>query len=135
MKTTYIIRGYIAFSEQDSWENGCFGPSKHESQSRSDFVVKADSFLSLQQELTSMFKSSDFLLDSCEDDGRLDLQAYQLNAFQCNEMSATSKVKWQEGKIDAWLTCYTFNVERVQSEFSLTELLEQELNAPIEATV
>jgi hypothetical protein len=47
-------------------------------------------------------------------------------AFQCNEMSATSKVKWQEGKIDAWLTCYTFNVERVQTGFSLIEVIEQE---------
>lgn len=122
MKQQFVINGYCAFSELDSFENGCHGKSQYESVRASDWSCEADSFQDLIDNLKREFKATsndDFLLNSCDELGRLDLQVYQREAFNCARVSEASIESWKAGKIDLYLTCYTFQVSIVQTEIDL----------------
>lgn len=126
MKTQYIVKGFHAFTEKDSFENGCIGPAESKFVEARDWECKADTLTGLMAKLADEFKSSDFLLDSCEEEGRLDLQANQRQKFIPAKPSEASINDWKNGLIDLWLTCYTFNVVRVTSEIDLTALHAEE---------
>lgn len=129
MKQQFVIRGYYAFSEQDSWEDGCsFDTAKYEFMPPEAWTNKANSFDELLDMLSDEFKSNDFLLNSCEEPGRLDLQVMQRDPFQCNKVSKETEDKWKAGKLNLWLTCYTFKVEIVQTEIDLTKYTDRKFN-------
>lgn len=122
MKTTYRIKGYIAHSEIDNWDQGCIGPAKTEW--GDGFALQSDSLRSLLDTLKAEFSAisdEDFLLASCDEDGRLDLQVYQREPFKIGKPSEDTVIKWKAGKIDLWLTCYSFHVEKVITGFSLVD--------------
>ena len=126
MKTTYRIKGYIAHSEIDNWDQGCIGPAKTEW--GDGFTLESDSLRSLLDTLKAEFRGisdEDFLLDSCGDEGRLDLQVYQREPFKIGKSSEATVSKWKAGEIDLWLTCYSFQVEKVVTGFSLVDEVQE----------
>ncbi len=128
MKTQFQVRGYSAFSEEDNFEQGCIGPAKHEEVSRRDFVQAADTFDGLLDLLKLQFSvtdDKDFLLDSCSEIGRLDLQVMQREPFEVSKLLPSTINKWKEGKRKLYLTCYTFYVEQVNIELELNTLTER----------
>lgn len=129
MNTEFIVRGYHAFSEQDNYENGCDGPSKSEFIGGLQWQCRGKTLTELIANLSSEFCANnieDFLLDSCDEPGRLDLQVDQKIPFVCAKPSAKTLQSWKDGKLDLWLTCYTFKVEQLITEFSLTGQLTNE---------
>ena len=122
MKTTYRIKGYIAHSEIDNWDQGCIGPAKTEWGDW--YSLEAESIAGLLEKLSTDFyatSNDDFLLDSCDEDGGIDLQVYQREPFKIGKPSEATIAKWKAGKIDLWLTCYSFQVEKVVTGFSLVD--------------
>lgn len=134
MKTVYQVRGFIAFSEKDIFEEGCdyqLSKSMH-----SDERFTANSLQGLFDLLADEFKAErvdlsvppadptyigNFIVDSCDEDGRLDLQVYQRRPFQIGKPSTATAEKWKAGKADLWLTCYSFIVKKVTTGFSLVD--------------
>lgn len=126
MKTTYRIKGYIAHSEIDNWQNGCIGPAKTEWGDW--YSIKAASIQELLEILSRDFcatSNEDFLLDSCDEDGRVDLQVYQEYAFEIGKVSPDILADWKNGLSSIWLTCYSFNVEKVIVGFSILNEVQE----------
>lgn len=127
MQTLYRVKGYIAHASLDSYANGCELEAKTEFSS--EFSIVANSLQALITGLCSHFKANpddDVLLDCCEEDGRLDIQVHQREAFEIAEPSKATIAAWKEGKLSLYLTDYSFQVERVHSDFSLTDALAEE---------
>lgn len=127
-KIQYVIKGYIAFSEQDNYENGCILETS-QTEFNDHYECKADNLKDLIAKLTLEFSASsveDFLFDSCDELGRLDLQVYQTKPFHCSKPNSSTLDQWKQGKRDMWLTCYSFKVIQVITEFSLVELMSSE---------
>ena len=126
MKTTYIIKGYIAHSEIDNWDQGCIGSAKTEWDD--GLTLQSDSLRGLLDTLKAEFRAisdEDFLLDSCGEEGRLDLQVYQREPFKIGKPSEDTIAKWKAGGIDLWLTCYSFQVEKVITGFSIADEVQE----------
>lgn len=126
MKTVYRIGGYMALAEKDNWKEGCYGPHKSEIVLPRDWTIEAPTFPKLLEKLNLEFGGDReaFLLDSCEELGRLDLQVMQLNCFNTSKPTSKTMEKWKKGFIDLWLVDYIFHVEKVESEFNLEELIK-----------
>lgn len=134
MKTVYQIRGFIAFSEKDNFENGCDYQSSKSMHSDERFTanslqglldILADEFkgerVNLSAPLDSLRYLGDFIVDSCDEEGRLDLQVYQRRPFQIGKPSAATIESWKAGKTELWLTCYSFIVQKVITGFPLAD--------------
>lgn len=131
MKTIYRVAGYLAHSEQDNYEIGCHSKCLTEFMSKSDFTMCANSLDELIEGLRIDFCANDindFLLNSCEELGRLDLQVLQREPFKTAKPNNKTMQEWKDGKFDLWLTCYTFHVEIVQCEIDLQAIFESENN-------
>ena len=122
MQTLYRVKGFIAHSEPDNFENGCSG--KGESRHNDDFVLVAATLAELVEMLASEFCCGiDCVeLDACETLGRIDVQVHQRDAFIVAKIPDDVLVRWHKGSIDLYLTDYSFYVERVQTGFSLVNI-------------
>ena len=122
MQTLYRVKGFIAHSEPDNFENGCSG--KGESRHNDDFVIVAATLAELIALLAAEFGAdkSMALLDSCDVLGRVDMQVTQRDPFVVGTISDDVLAKWHTGFIDLYLTDYSFYVERVQTGFSLVDI-------------
>lgn len=130
MKSFYKIAGYLAHSEQDNYKDGCHGKCLTKFTPNNSFIITADSMKSLINKLQIEFSSkdiNDFLFNSCDEMGRLDLQVIQRVPFECAKPSSKTIEEWKAGEIDLWLTCYTFNVEMVQVEIDLQTIFDSEI--------
>lgn len=124
MKTVYQIRGYIAHSEQDDFQNGCIAPTYCEHLGSLDFTIKGNSFIDLIDQLKVTFCTSndeDFTINACDELGRLDLQLMQIKPFHRSKVSPKSFELWKAGKKKLFLTDYSFQVERIEYEFDLSD--------------
>ncbi len=125
MKTRYLVRGYSAFSESDSFDHGCDTRStRHEFDTVIEFSqpTLGELLLLIAGQFCADAKK-DFLIDSCDENGRLDLQVYQTSPFKIAKVSPKVDEQFRKGERPLWLTCYSFIVHRMDSEFSLTEQL------------
>jgi hypothetical protein len=120
-KVEYRIKGYHAFSELDTWQNGCTG--KVLTEFNPEFFQASNTVKSLVDLLCIEFLTSDFELDACEENGRIDLQCWQLKPFDVRKVSDTHLTKWKIGKLDLYLTTYSFHVEKVLTNVSLNSEL------------
>lgn len=128
MAIKYVIKGFHAFSELDNWEDGCQIDSS-KSYFNDEFYLSAASMRELIAGLIKEFNATDindFLFDSCEELGRLELQVMQRVPFVQQKPSNETIKKWKSGKIDLYLTCYMFYVTRIEDELSLTETFKNE---------
>lgn len=128
MKTSYIVQGYMAIAELDNYEDGCHGQSQMEFLKAGEWNCKADTLKELVQKLNSEFNGDDnsVLLNSCEKLGRIDIQVWQRQAFECSKPSAKTLENWKAGKIDLYLTTYIFNVQQVTIDLDLQTIFDSE---------
>lgn len=123
MRTIFKIQGYLAFSEIDNWAQGCIGPSKMEILNDQAWSIESDSFDGLIDQLSKGFcatSDKDFLLNSCDEMGRLDLQVVQRVPFNPTKLSEKILTEWKSGKRELWLTNYSFDVIQVVENSDLT---------------
>ena len=119
MKTEFIVRGYFATSEEDNFEDGCFGETKTEFLNASQWDCKADTLDNLIDSLKNEFKCEDVMLNSCGEAGRIDIQAHQRRPFLIGKLSDATQQKFSNGDINLFLTCYSFKVEIMQTGMDL----------------
>lgn len=111
MTTKFIAKGWIKFSEEDSWENGCL-PETAISFSGDEYF-EADNLEKLidrRGEFIGQEDRCNYLLDSCDEAGRLDIQQYET----AEGLPATEKEidDWKAGKKKLWLAVYSFYIEK-----------------------
>ncbi len=121
-KSEYVVKGFIAHSDIDNFEEGClieggktmFGNS-------SEHTYKSDTLSGLIDILCKEFKAEPdaVSLNACDELGRLDIQVNQREPFVCAKPSANTMEEWKNGNINLWLTDYSFQVERIVTEMDL----------------
>lgn len=124
----YRVNGFIAHSERDNFERGCIGDAQ--TRFADEFRQEAPTLRGLLVLLAGEFGAEvggdalteywgDFILDCCEEPGRVDIQVQQRKPFLAGRLSNDTLDRFKSGAIDLWLTEYSFHVERVESGFSL----------------
>lgn len=100
---------FIVISDIDNYENGFTG--EYEYYSGND-IFQAETIEGLIEQLKAFTGHDDVLINSCEEDGRIDIQGmedrhgmvasnYQLEA-------------WRAGNIGLYSVCYTFQVYKAE---------------------
>lgn len=113
MKFIYYIEGFLAFSDPDTYDKGC-DPFRSKSHFDPAFRCEAATLEGLISELCQEFHCGRdcILLDSCDEEGRLDLQVYQSSPFSVHKVSNKVNSEWLAGKRkELWLTNYIFEVK------------------------
>ena len=114
MKTTYEAKATLKTSEEDVYETGCKLDTSN--MFRVDLCHKADSLEDLLEIVKQfhMVGEEDLLLDSCDEEGRLDVQVLE-DAQGCTACR-TEIQDWEQGLIRLWLAQYFYEVEKVTRE-------------------
>lgn len=110
---TYETNGWYKFAEQDDWEHGC-DPDTAFSYA-GDEVFKAETVEDLLKQIRSFVGVSDdyeMLMDSCETDGRVDIQVLETkDAYVATESEIEA---WKRGEIKLWSAIYSFEIYEVE---------------------
>lgn len=104
-----IAKMQIVSSELDHWENGCTGM---DSVSNWELEFKAENEQELIQKMTAYFMcdSSYFIFNSCDENGRIDVQLQTKEKFDSFPMSKHDLELFKDGEIEAYLTTFSFQV-------------------------
>ena len=120
--TKYEINGWFKFAEQDHWEEGCDpetgfsyqGDDRYRSATIEDLLKQIRDFVGVPDDY-------EIELDSCDEDGRVDIQVletadgYTAEDWQIDE--------WKLNERPLWSATYSFMIERVTREpVRLTEV-------------
>jgi hypothetical protein len=116
-KTQYEIDGMMKFSEVDIYEEGC-QPNTGGTFFINEFKFKADTVKELIKKVCEQLgienKEENYLLNSCEEAGRID---FQLMENSEGFIPTASQIElWKKGKIKLWACTYTAHVEKVTRE-------------------
>lgn len=113
MKTTYETSGWMKLAEEDSYEHGCIGKTQYNS-GTDEFSAYTIPELLKKIQRHFCIEDNGVLLDSCEEDGRLDLQCMENDDGMT--ASPSDMIEWRQGKLRLWAVTYTVTVERVTRE-------------------
>lgn len=104
-----LAKMQIVSSELDHWENGCTGK---DSVNNWELEFIADSEQELIQKMTAYFMcdSSYFIFNSCDENGRIDVQLQTKDKFDSFPMAKHDLELFKDGEIDAYLTTFSFQV-------------------------
>jgi hypothetical protein len=113
MSAQFEINGGLVWGEEDIFEHGCQPDSSYSydiplrltAPSIPELIAKLNSHI-------GPFDDDAVLLDSCDEDGRLDVQVYVTDE---NITASAGDIEgWREGKQRLWLATYFFSVELVE---------------------
>jgi len=107
----------IVFSELDHYENGCTG--QHFT-GHWDLSFNAENEQVLIEKMTAYFlcTSDYFQFNACDEVGRTDIQLQTVNKFDEFPMNKGNLERFKDGKIEAYLTTFSFQVYE-QKPFNL----------------
>ena len=113
--TKYEINGWFKFAEQDHWEEGCdpdtgfsfSGDDRYRSATIEDLLKQIRDFVGVPDDY-------EIELDSCDEDGRVDIQVLETaDGYPANDRDIE---KWKKGDLALWYATYSFMIERVTRE-------------------
>ena len=120
--TKYEVNGWFKFAEQDHWEEGCdpdtgfsfSGDDRYRSATIEDLLKQIRDFVGVPSDY-------EIELDSCDEDGRVDIQVLETaDGYTADDRDIE---KWKKGDLALWYATYSFMVERVTREpVRLTEV-------------
>lgn len=121
MAKLFTIRGFMALSDPDTYNEGC-DPYKTKCHFDSDFRLSANSLQALVDSLRSEFcaGADDVTINACEEPGRIDVQVHQREPFVISRLSNKTVEDWQKGTRVLWLTNYIFQVVIEQHDVLLS---------------
>ena len=121
----FIVNGYMAFSEQDNFNEGCYGPAKNEFASAREFTRTNTTLDGLIADLCKELRaeSESVLINSCSEIGRVDIQVTQREPFRASRVSENTMAEFRAGTRDLWATTYTFSVRIEETDFDLVPYL------------
>lgn len=110
---TYECNGWFKFAEEDNFEHGCdpdtafsfAGDEIFKGETIEDLLKKVRDFVGVGE-------AHELELDSCETDGRVDIQVLETkDAYE----ATTSEIEaWKRGEIKLWAACYSFEIYEVE---------------------
>lgn len=108
----YEASGWLKFYEEDIYEEGCIPKTGGMIDGREVFTGSTiEEVIKKCMDFVGVDSMDSCLLDSCEEDGRLDIQTLETDgSITAND----SQIKqWKEGKLRLWASTYTFNIQQV----------------------
>lgn len=115
MNTVFEADGWMKFSEEDIFSDGCQPETATHNSGNERFT--ADLLSSLIDKLkafTGCQEDENLLINSCEEIGRLDIQV--MEDGEGTAATPQQIERWKAGKERLWLACYTFQIEAVERE-------------------
>lgn len=112
-KQAYEVNGWRKFTEEDSYKHGCIGDAHYDG-GKDTFT--ADTVPELVEKCRAFCGGTvdGVLLDSCDEDGRLDIQVTEDD--DATPASESQIEAWKRGELRLLAACYTFTVELVTRE-------------------
>lgn len=107
------VNGWLKLAEEDNWENGCDGSATQFSGS-DRFTAETLPELLDRLKGFSGGEDSGVLLNSCGEEGRIDIQVYE-NA-EGIPASQSEMDRFKKGECRVWLATYSFYVEEVSRQ-------------------
>ena len=107
----YCADGWIKWSEENSWGDGCIHGTDGEGSGSDQFRGKTvTELIGRCMEFVGTADPNEVLLDSCGEVGRLDIQVFEDLA---GTVASDAQFElWRQGKLRMWLSTYTFSVVR-----------------------
>ena len=113
-KSYYQVKGWIRFSEEDIYQDGC--QPNTGGMFSGDQVFRADSIHELLQNLLE-FTGADFdalELNACGEAGRIDISLLE---DEYSSVATRAQIsEWKAGKIKLWNSIYSFNAEYISED-------------------
>lgn len=106
--THYQINGFLKYIEEDSYEEGCLlGTAKTH---YIEYLIQSETLEGLYNQVTSFTGGNvkDFLLNSCDEKGRLDVQ--MLEDSEGLAASERELKQWRKGEIKLYAATYSAKV-------------------------
>lgn len=123
----YQVSFGMVFSEQDNYNNGCFGDSKME-HLEDVIILKSATLKGLINKVCNKFNVSNdsILLNSCDEIGRIDVQTSTLKAGQVRDSYKKHQDRFTAGELDLWLNCFIGVCTTIPQVIDLFEVLDNE---------
>ena len=112
----YFVNGLLKFSEEDSYQNGCVAGTAVSDCINTTFTGKT--LAALLEDLKIFTGCDDILINSCDEQGRVDLQGYE--TADCETASETDMQLWRDGKKKLYAVTYTALIYKAE----LSNLIE-----------
>ena len=111
MKTYYQANGWVKFSEEDIYKDGCQPNSSQFSDGNINW--KDESLPDLIKQLLAFTGADNGALDfdSCDEIGRLDISC--LEDIEGNHATESQIKAWKAGVIRLWSCIYSFQIEQI----------------------
>jgi hypothetical protein len=109
----YEANGWLKFTEEDEFDNGCKPGSGSATEGRDVFTDETiPGLLAKLQAFAGSDSPEDVLLDSCDETGRVDVQVMEReDGFTAGPADVDA---WKAGRRRLWLARYSFRVEAVE---------------------
>ena len=118
----YEVNGWFKFAEVDDYEHGC-DPDTATSWAGDDRFSgqTIDEVLQSLRDFVCVPDDYEVLLDSCEEDGRVDIQVLETEeSYPATERQIEA---WKKGELKLWHSTYSFEIEEVtRTPVRLTEM-------------
>ena len=99
----YFVNGLLKFAEEDSYQSGCVAGTAFSDYINITFTGKT--LAALLEDLKIFTGCDDILINSCEEQGRIDLQGYE--TVDCGAASESDIQLWRDGKKRLYAVTYT----------------------------
>lgn len=105
------VNGWFKIAEEDNWENGCSLDSSTAFDGRDNFHAETETeLIEKLMAFTGETEKQNVLINSCDEDGRLDIQVYENENGERASEREMELFKKNECRI--WLATYTFQVSQ-----------------------
>ena len=112
----YFVNGLLKFAEEDSYQSGCVVGTAFSDCINATFT--GETLAALLEDLKIFTGCDDILLNSCDEQGRVDLQGYETS--DCETASETDMQLWRDGKKKLYAVTYTALIYKAE----LSNLIE-----------
>lgn len=105
----YIVINGFKHMELDDYEQGCEGEGMFYAL---DVSFQSDTLETMLDKLKEYSGCDDVLLNSCEEQGRVDIQGYE-----CDDGTTPCEIElktWKQGKKELYLVTYTYTIYKAE---------------------
>ena len=113
----YLVNGLLKFAEEDNYQSGrvigtAFSDCINATFTGKTLAFTGETLAALLEDLKIFTGCDDILLNSCNEQGRVDLQGYE--TADGSTASASDMQLWKDGKIKLYAVTYTAYVYKAE---------------------
>lgn len=106
----YFVNGLLKFAEEDSYQSGCVVGTAFSDCINATFT--GETLAALLEDLKIFTGCDDILINSCDEQGRIDLQGYE--TADGGTASESDVQLWKAGKMKLYAVTYTALVYKAE---------------------